>query len=249
MREVVARQGRGVWAHRTVARQQQHRSQVAQPGQRVEIGREPPVRVSHDGAAAAEDRVAGEQGRLLARHDEGHRVGRVPRCRDHPHRQAGDIGERLTTSQRLRVDDQPRLDRGHRGTRHLLEQVGAFGVVGMAVGEQDQVHRTERRDGAEVRLVERTRVDDDGAGCSRRTQHIGVRALQRHRARVVGPHQRAPSGHLYVGSHALARTTDSIAVGPSGPSSTSSTSSPSRTARGIRGVTVMSASSTSSTVS
>ena len=73
----------------------------------------------------------------------------------------------------------------HRRTGQPVQGVDSRGVVPMAVGDQDQLHRFGGK-GGQVAGIIRSGVHDDRVFGSRRAQDVGVGSLQRHRSGVGG---------------------------------------------------------------
>ena len=134
----------------------------------AQVVAEPAVGVRDDRRAAAEDRVAGEQG-AVGRDVERQRVAGVPRRRHDDHLETADRDD-VTVAQTLVAEPVRRVERGHGRAQPPGQRARPRGVVGVAVGQQDPRHprvADRRHDRVEVRGVVRARVDHDGQPRSR----------------------------------------------------------------------------------
>ena len=91
----------------------------------------------------------------------------------------------------------------HRRAGHGRERGRALGVIGMPVREHDLAHPLPRRghhaaDPAQVALVARPGVDDQGRRGPGLGDEPGIGAVQRHRGRVGGEHAPRPRRALAV---------------------------------------------------
>ena len=90
-----------------------------------------------------------------------------------------------------------RVERADRRAGEFMHPRRTVAVIEMAMSEQDRAHvACHRQNCLQVRLVLRAGIDDDRSFVARSAQHPGVRALQGHRARIVGEHDRSERRHL-----------------------------------------------------
>ena len=134
-------------------------------------------------AAPAKDGVAGQHGIV---DEEAQRVGGVAGRAEHPDLQTG-RGDHVAVDEALDTEAQGRVEGADPGAlTSSAEPAGAFGVVGMAMGEQDLGDRA-------VRSATRSRCASSSGPGSITTQldrvggaqQPGVGALQGHDRRVV----------------------------------------------------------------
>ena len=197
--------------------------------ERAEVVREVAV-AGYDRGAAAQDRVAGEQG-VVGREVQADRVGGVARGRHHMDLAAG-CADHVSGGQALVAEAVGGVGGSHGGAGHRGEGGGALGVVGVGVGEQDPRDRLPGGadlivDAPQVRLVIGAGVDHDGVGRAGLGDHPGIGAVQRHQRGVRGQHTTGAGR-----THAVDRTARRGAVSHSGysrPAGTLSHAAPSAT--------------------
>jgi hypothetical protein len=163
------------------------RGQVTQPGQGVQVLVQAAVGMGDHGRAPPEDRVTGQH-RAVVRQQERQRVVAVPGRADDVDAQPGH-GDDVAVPQPFVTEPVPGVERPYRRAGQLGEPPRAFAVIGMTVGEQHLGDRADTfpdggQDGLQMRLVLRAGIDHDRALGAGRRQHPGVRAVQRHRARI-----------------------------------------------------------------
>ncbi len=205
----------------SVTRKDHGVAQFAQAPEARQVVAQPAVGMCHHGGAPPEDRIAGENrdsvvgrvgfpaagvaipvpvgvvgaGPVVAGEDERQRITGVPRRRQHADLHAGSH-DHVTCGQPLVAESVRDVQGADRSVRQGVQRRRSRAVVTVAMGEKDHFNRSRRDDRVEMARLRRAGVDDHGTGGSAGTQNPGVRAVQRHRARVGCEQHRRERSHL-----------------------------------------------------